>query len=183
MVAPQKYLFAVVSTFALVSAADDATVLSAEDSALLARQFSGLNGLQGSVMNTRQQIDKMNAQIREHPEHANAARVTTFLQGLDSQIDNAISTVSNTLAPLTGGLSVAVGRSILGPFVQSVTDGAEVLLGNVIGGALDMTTNPAMISRISRSYTNLISQAGRYNINTNRLQSLQQQIQNHLPRN
>ncbi|KAA8897035.1 hypothetical protein TRICI_006797 [Trichomonascus ciferrii] len=125
----------------------------------------------------------MNAQIREHPEHANAARITTFIQGVDSQIDNAIDTVAHALAPFTGGLSLAIGRALLGPFVQSVTDGAEVFLGNVIGGFLDRTTNPAMISRLSRSYTNLISQANRYNINTNRLQSLQQQIQNHMPRN
>jgi transaldolase len=184
MVATQKYLFALLTSLAMVSASEEFDFETRSDEVTLeARQNALLNGLQGSIMNRRQQIDKMNAQIREHPEHANAARVTTFIQGVDSQIDNAISTVANALAPFTGGLSVAIGRAILGPFVQSVTDGAEVFLGNVIGGALDMTTNPAMISKLSRSYTNLISQAGRYNINTNRLQSLQQQIQNHIPKN
>ncbi|KAA8899158.1 hypothetical protein TRICI_006386 [Trichomonascus ciferrii] len=174
MVAPQKYLLAVLSSLALVSAADDLD--------LHKRQSALLNGVQGSVMNSRQQLDKLNAEIRQHPEHAGAMIATTFAQATDSQIDNAINTVAQALAPLTGGLSVAVGQAILGPFVQSVTDGAEVLLGNLIGGTIDLVRNPQMIMNLSRSYSNLISQAGRYNINTSRLQSIQKQIQNHLPK-
>lgn len=172
MVAPQKYLFAVLCSVTLASASDE-NLLDTRDSALL-------NGVQNSMTNRQQQIDKMNAQIREHPEHANAARVTSYIQGVDSQIDNAISTVSNALAPLTGGLSVVAGQAVLGPFVQSVTDGAEVFLGNVIGGAADLATNPQTFAALSRSYTNLISQANKYNINTSRLQSVQQQLQNHM---
>lgn len=185
MVNAQKYVFALLASLAMVSASGEVDFDTHPDEFTLEarqRQSSFLNGVHGSILNRQQQIDKMNAQIREHPEHANAARVTTFIQGVDSQIDNAISTVANALAPFTGGLSVAIGRAILGPFVQSVTDGAEVFLGNAIGGFLDMTTNPVMISRLSKSYTNLISQASRYNINTSRLQSLQQRIQNHIPR-
>ncbi|KAA8916536.1 hypothetical protein TRICI_001399 [Trichomonascus ciferrii] len=174
MVAPQKYLLAVLSSLALVSASDDTE--------LLKRQSALLNGVHGSVMNSRQQIDKLNAEIRAHPEHAGAMIATTFAQATDSQIDNAINTVAEALAPLTGGLSVAVGRAILGPFVQSITDGAEVLIGNVIGGTIDLVRNPQMIMNLSRSYSNLIAQAGRYNINTSRLQSIQKQLQNHLPK-
>jgi hypothetical protein len=174
MVAPQKYLVALLCSVAM------ATV--SEDEALHKRQSALLNGVHGSVMNSRQQIDKLNAEIREHPEHAGAMIATTFAQATDSQIDNAINTVAEALSPLTGGLSVAVGRAILGPFVQSITDGAEVLIGNLIGGTIDLARNPQMIMNLSRSYKNLISQAGRYNINTSRLQSIQNQLQNHLPK-
>jgi hypothetical protein len=174
MVAPQKYLLAVFSSLALVSASGKID--------LYKRQAALLNGIHDSVMNSRQQLDKLNAEIRQHPEHAGAMIATTFAQATDSQIDNAISTVAEALAPLTGGLSVAAGQAILGPFVQSVTDGAEVLLGNLIGGTIDLARNPQMISNLARSYSNLISHSGRYNINTSRLQSIQKQIQNHLPK-
>lgn len=175
MVAPQKYLLTVLCSLAMVSAS--------EEEALHKRQCAILNGIQGSIMNSRQQIDKLNAEIRQNPEHAGAMIATTFAQATDSQIDNAINTVAEALSPLTGGLSVAVGRAILGPFVQSITDGAEVLIGNVIGGSIDLVRNPQTIMNLSRSYQNLISQAGRYNINTSRLQSIQKQLQNHMPKN
>jgi hypothetical protein len=174
MVAPQKYLLSVLCSLALVSANDDVE--------LHARSAAILNGVHGSVLNSVQQIDKLNAAIREHPEHAGAMTAATFAQATDSQIDNAISTVANALSPLTGGISVAIGQAILGPFVQSITDGAEVFLGNVVGGGFDLVANPQMISNLAKSYTNLISQANKYNINTNRLQYIQKQIQQRLPK-
>ncbi|KAA8909513.1 hypothetical protein TRICI_004478 [Trichomonascus ciferrii] len=79
MVAPQKYLLAVLSSLALVSASDDTE--------LLKRQSALLNGVHGSVMNSRQQIDKLTAEIREHPEHAGAMIAATVAQATDSQID------------------------------------------------------------------------------------------------
>lgn len=166
MVAPQTFLLSILCSLSMVSA----------------NQSAFLNGAHDSVVNSVQQIDKLNAAIREHPEHAGAMTAATFAQATDSQIDNAISIVANALAPLTGGLSVAVGQAVLGPFVQSVTDGAEVFLGNIVGGAFDLAANPQMISNLAKSYNNLVSQANNYHVNTSRLQYIQKQIQQRIPK-
>jgi predicted PurR-regulated permease PerM len=144
---------------------------------LASRQLNFIQGLQGSVQNFQQKVDELNGEIRQHPERAGSATVTAFIQGLDSQIDNAISTVAGVLSPLTGGLSEAVGHAILGPFFQSVTDGAEVLIGNVLGGAVDLFASP-IVSTFSQTLSNLINQGNQYNIDTSKLQNINNQLQN-----
>jgi predicted PurR-regulated permease PerM len=134
-----------------------------------------LNGIQGSVQNFQQKVDELSQEVQRNPGRAGSATVTAFIQGLDSQIDNAISTVSAALSPLTGGLSEAVGQAILGPFFQSVTDGAEVLIGNVLGGAVDLVASP-IVATFSLTLSNLVNQGAQYNIDTSRLESLNNQL-------
>lgn len=150
---------------------------SDEEVGLEARQMDFLQGLQGSFMNFQQKVDELNGEIRQHPGQAGSATVTAVIQGLDSQIDNAISTVAGVLSPLTGGLSEAVGNAILGPFFQSVTDGAEVLIGNILGGAADFVVSP-VVSTFSSTLSNLIDQGNEYNIDTSRLQDANNKLQN-----
>uniref|UniRef100_A0A060T0P1 ARAD1C09790p n=1 Tax=Blastobotrys adeninivorans TaxID=409370 RepID=A0A060T0P1_BLAAD len=139
-----------------------------------------LDGLTGALQNRRQQINALANRIREHPEHANAAIVTAAIQGLDSQIDNGIATIGNFLAPITGGLSKAVANVLLGPFVQSVTDGAEVVLGNMIGGAMDAMAAPAR--RMSQNISRLIQQARANNMDVSRLEKAHTRLQQAIAR-
>ncbi|CAN6632713.1 hypothetical protein TRVA0_013S02806 [Trichomonascus vanleenenianus] len=148
---------------------------------LEARQFALLDGARESVTNAAQKIDGMVHTIRTDPDRAGAATATALITGLDSQIDTAIATVSNALSPLTFGVSKAVGNAILGPFVQSVTDGAEVLLGNVVGGVFDLATSP-LTGSLQRNIGKLIKEADQYNINTSRLQILNSRLEMHAAR-
>uniref|UniRef100_A0A060T257 ARAD1C26312p n=1 Tax=Blastobotrys adeninivorans TaxID=409370 RepID=A0A060T257_BLAAD len=134
-----------------------------------------LDGISGSLENTREQIRGLITKIREHPERAGAAIATTAIQSLDSQIDNGIATIGNFLAPITGGLSRVVANAILGPFVQSVTDGAEVVLGNLVGGAFDLAAAP--IRSMTQNVGRLIQQARSQNMDVSRLQQAHTRLQ------
>ncbi|CAN6656728.1 hypothetical protein TRVA0_029S00782 [Trichomonascus vanleenenianus] len=140
--------------------------------------FAFVDGAREGVNNAQQHVDSVVNAYRNNPDRAGAAAVTAMLTGLDSQIDTAIATVSNALAPFTFGVSKAIGNFLLGPFVQSVTDGLEVMLGNAIGGVADIARPGALQHNLSR----LIQQSKEYNINVSKLQTLQAQLQNTLPK-
>ncbi|CAN6605139.1 hypothetical protein TRVA0_002S05160 [Trichomonascus vanleenenianus] len=139
--------------------------------------FAFVDGAREGVNNAQQHVDSVVNAYRNNPDRAGAAAATALLTGLDSQIDTAIATVSNALAPFTFGVSKAIGNVLLGPFVQSVTDGLEVMLGNAVGGVIDMARPGAFQQNLSR----LIAQSKEYNINVSKLQTLQAQLQNTLP--
>lgn len=90
-------------------------------------------------------------------------------------IDNGIATVTQVLAPLTGGLSLAVGNALLGPFFQSVTNGAEVVLSNLIGAPVDFVADGAAMA-LTRTLGNLSSFARQYNVKTDRLDAVNNQL-------
>lgn len=126
-----------------------------------------VEGAQESMINHQQVVDTLNRQVASQNGHNNADRIIAAITGADSQIDNAIATVAHAMGPFTGGLSLAVGNFLLGPFVQSVTNGAEVFLGNMIGGAEDRVQNAA--ASYTSNLSNLRAHAVQYNVNTNRL--------------
>ncbi|KAA8916146.1 hypothetical protein TRICI_001695 [Trichomonascus ciferrii] len=159
----------------LAAKIDEAQGSEKNEVELVSRQVTILQGLQGSIQNIQQKVDELGQEVQNNPGRAGSATVTAVIQGLDSQIDNAISTVAGVLSPLTGGLSEVVGHAILGPFFQSVTDGAEVLIGNVLGGAVDLVASP-IVATFSQTLSNLINQGNQYNINTSRLESLNNQL-------
>jgi len=137
-----------------------------------------MSGAQGSVTNSRQVQDTLNRQLQANGgAHANQARVNAFITGADSQIDNTIATVSDALAPLTMGASKAIGNVLLGPFVQSVTNGAEVLLSNLIGGGEDLA-DAQMTASLTGNYAKLSALAAKNNVDASKLQNLSQQITN-----
>lgn len=146
---------------------------------LVERQNAIIDGYHSGLVNSQQTIDTLTRQLQSNNGHAGADVVTAVLTGLDSQIDNGIATVSQALSPLTGGLSMAVGNFLLGPFVQAVTNGAEVAIGNVVGGGADLIAAPVRAS-LSNSLTNLIGQANQYNVNTQRLSVLNKQLRHTL---
>jgi hypothetical protein len=140
-----------------------------------------LNGLEGSMSNAQQVFDEIANELKTGSGHAGAEIVTAAITGLDSQIDNAIATVSQALAPLTGGISMAIGNAILGPFFQSVTNGAEVVLGNLIGGAFDLVADP-VVAAFTGNLGNLANEAKKYNIDTTKLLDITHQIENTNPK-
>lgn len=145
-------------------------------------QYSDLSGVQGSMINHQQVQDTLNNQLKgDGSIHANADRMVAYITGADSQIDNAIATVSKALAPFTGGLSEAIGNVLLGPFVQSVTNGAEVFVANLVGGAEDRM-DAEMIGRMTGDYSRLAELSSKNNVDVSKLQDLNKQIQNTLPK-
>ncbi|VVT49278.1 uncharacterized protein SAPINGB_P002192 [Magnusiomyces paraingens] len=127
-----------------------------------------VDGAHESMVNHQQVVETYNRQMASTPRQPhNADRIIAAITGADSQIDNAIATVSHALAPFTGGLSLAVGNFLLGPFIQSVTNGAEVMIGNLVGGAEDRMQTAA--TSYASNLSNLRAQAVRFNVNTSRL--------------
>lgn len=126
-----------------------------------------VDGAKEAMTNHQQVVDTLNRQIAQDPAHANADRMVAAITGADSQIDNAIATSSQALAPLTGGASLAVASFLLGPFVQSVTNGAEVMLANMVGGAEDSVQTAA--KSFAKNLVNLRAQATSYGVQNNRL--------------
>lgn len=103
-----------------------------------------LDGIKGSATNAAQTVETLLKQLTRNDGHPAADVVSAFITGLDSQADNLINAVSVALGPLTFGVSNLVGDAILGPVFQSVTNGAEVLIANLAGGAVDLVTQPAL---------------------------------------
>ena len=137
---------------------------------LVARQGAIIDGFHSGMTNFRQTVDTLTHQLTTNGGHAGADILGTVLTGIDAQIDNAGGTIATALAPFTGGLSLAVGNFLLGPFVQSVTNGAEVAIGNIVGGAADLVAAPVRMA-FSHSLSNLATQAKQYNIDTTRLEA------------
>ncbi|VVT57042.1 uncharacterized protein SAPINGB_P005505 [Magnusiomyces paraingens] len=135
-----------------------------------------VEGANESMINHQQVVETYNRQMQSNPSQPhNADRIIAAITGADSQIDNAIATVAHALAPFTGGLSLAVGNALLGPFAQSVTNGAEVLIGNLVGGAEDRMQTAA--ASYTTRLTSLRAQAVRFNVNTSRLDKAITQLQ------
>lgn len=144
--------------------------------------YSDLSGYQGSMINHQQVQDTLNNQLKGNGDiHANADRMVAYITGADSQIDNAIATVSKALGPVTGGLSEAIGNVLLGPFVQSVTNGAEVFLANMVGGAADRM-DAERVGQLTGNYSRLAELSSKSNVDTSKLQDLNKQIQNTMPK-
>lgn len=126
-----------------------------------------VDGAKEAMINHQQVIDTLNRQIATDPSHRNADRLVAAITGADSQIDNAIATSAQALAPFTGGASLAVASFLLGPFVQSVTNGAEVALANMVGGAEDRVQNAART--YANNLVNLRAHAASYGVRNTRL--------------
>lgn len=94
--------------------------------------------VKGSATNYRQTIDALTRQLVSHNSHTTTDVITTVITGLNSQTNNIIATMSQVFAPLTGDLSMAVANAFLGPFFQSVTNGAEVVVSNLVGAPIDL---------------------------------------------
>lgn len=116
------------------------------------QQEQAMSGVEGSVTNHQQVIDTLNERLRaDGGVHANQERITA------------------------GGMSKAIGNFLLGPFVQSVTNGAEVLLANMIGGTADRM-DAAMVGQLTGNYSRLIKLSSENNVDVSKLQNLNQEI-------
>lgn len=120
-------------------------------------------GLQASMLNAQQRLDSTVRDIRNAGDRPAASVLTNLITGLDGQIDGVLGMISGTLGQLTGGIAEIPFQFILGPTFQSITDGAEVLIGNTLGGAIDLAVVPAM-HVLSGSLSNLANTAVRVNM-------------------
>lgn len=103
-----------------------------------------LDGIKGGATNAVQTVETLIKQLARNDGHPTEDLLSAFITGLDSQADNLVNVVATALGPLTFGVSNLVGDVILGPVFQSVTNGAEVLIANLAGGAVDLVTQPAI---------------------------------------
>ena len=126
------------------------------------------SGIKGSMQNAQQVQDTLNRELQSHDGHAASDVISSFITGADSQIDNAIATVGQFLAPVTLGGSEAVANVLLGPFVQSVTNGAEVLISNLLGGGIDMVSDAAY-AQYQQTVAHLSQESQKYGVDTSSL--------------
>ncbi|VVT45942.1 uncharacterized protein SAPINGB_P000968 [Magnusiomyces paraingens] len=155
-------------SFKILTVATLVATVMASDSPIVDGYHSGLT-------NSQQTMDTLIRQLRANDGHPTSDIISAVITGLDSQIDNGIATVVNTLAPLTGGLSLAVGQALLGPFAQSVTNGAEVVISNLVGAPIDFITQGIRLN-FANTLGNLATTAKQYNVDTTRLHQLSMQL-------
>lgn len=107
---------------------------------------SDMSGVVGSVNNFQETINTFLHEVSHDKGHGAAAAVTALITGLDGQVDNLAATIFNVANKLTFGLTSPIGDFLLGPIFQGMTNGAEVLISNIIGGGIDMVADaPAQL--------------------------------------
>lgn len=97
-----------------------------------------LSGVVGSVNNFQETLNTFMHEVTHDKGHTATAAITAIITGLDGQIDNMAASVFNVLDAATFGLTSPIGDFLLGPIFQGMTNGAQVLISNIIGGAIDM---------------------------------------------
>jgi hypothetical protein len=136
-----------------------------------------LDGINSGVANARQRIDAFTNDLKHAGSRPASSLLANFIAGLDGQIDNLIGVVGKVLSPVSGGLSESAVHVILGPTIQSITDGVEVLLGNVAGAPIDLLLAPAL-HMLSGNMKNVAHVAKVYNMKD--LQEKLAQQENHI---
>jgi hypothetical protein len=119
--------------------------------------------------------------VKQHPEHSNAARVTAEIQILDSNADIMAGHIVNALHSM--GLSGGIIEAALGPAFQSFTDGAEVLLGHMIGGMEDSLTvrySQGLVDSMRKLHSTLSNTEFHSNNEFLRFNSVLQRLEDHV---
>ena len=135
------------------------------------RDDGGMSGIKGAITNFKQTVDTMKQNMQDRKGTNARDTVDAFITGADSQIDNAAATISQGLNGVTLGISGKIGDFLLGPFVQSVTNGAEVMISNVVGGSVDIVSD-GTAKLFSESLSKLHSLAVKNNVNSNDTEAL-----------
>ncbi|VVT57214.1 uncharacterized protein SAPINGB_P005591 [Magnusiomyces paraingens] len=117
-----------------------------------------VNGAKSGMINARQQVESLVRGFQSNDGHPTADAVKAFITGLDGQIDNSIGVVADLLSPVTFGASKAVEGAILGPFFQSLTDGTEVAISNLVGMPIDAVLGGS-IQSLANNMNKLVGQA------------------------
>ena len=131
-------------------------------------------GLHNAITNSKQVIDTLAGQIKSGDGHAVASSLNALITGTDSQIDNVLGmlTDSKMLTYASLGLNKDIGNFLLGDFFQSVTNGVEVLIGNIGGGAIDMITDGG-VKDLSEAIGKLNDMASKdYHVSDNKINAL-----------
>ena len=100
--------------------------------------------------------------------------LNALITGSDSLIDNVIGmlTDSKLLAYASLGVNKDIGNFLLGNFFQSVTNGVEVLIGNIGGGAIDMIIDGG-VKDLSEAIGKLNDMASKdYHVSDNKVNAL-----------
>lgn len=143
-----------------------------------ARQAAGiLDGFISGMDNARQRFDAFTNDLRQKGSRPGAALAVNLIAGLDGQIDNILGVLDDVLGKLTFGLTNPIFGFILGPTFQSLTDGIEVLIGNLVGGIIDLPLVP-ILRGLSNSLVRVSNVADRFDMNdiSMKLQMQTQQI-------
>lgn len=132
-----------------------------------------VNGIKSGVTNAQQQVQSLVRGFQSNDGHPTADGLKALITGLDGQIDNGIGIVADLLSPVTFGLSNQVEAAILGPFFQSVTDGAEVAISNLIGTPIDAVLGSG-IQSLANNMNKMVNQANALKVDQNIVSNLAQ---------
>ena len=131
-------------------------------------------GLHNAITNSKQVVDTLAGQIKSGDGHAVASSLNALITGTDSQIDNVLGmlTDSKLLTYASLGINKDIGNFLLGDFFQSVTNGVEVLIGNIGGGAIDLITDGG-VKDLSEAIGKLSDMASKdYHVSDNKVNAL-----------
>lgn len=105
--------------------------------------------------------------------NGNLDSVVSALSNIQTQINGALASITQTVGVVEPGISMAIGNSLMGPFVNEVTKGAQVLVSK--GGRVDSKAAPA-IKRLASSFDKLSNEAAKYNVDARQLHHYSQQL-------
>lgn len=133
-----------------------------------------LSGFHNAITNWKQVVDILAGQIKSGDGHAVASSLNALITGTDSQIDNVLGMLSDSklLTYATLGVNKDIGNFLLGDFFRSVTNGVQVLIGNIAGGAVDMITDGG-VKDLSEAIGKLNDMASKdYHVGDNKVNAL-----------
>ena len=146
------------------------TKLKAEASAKSKRATEEqMSGIHGAINNMKETLDTLKHEATTDTGHNAAASITALITGLDGQIDNLAATILDGLNGVTFGLSGDLGDFLLGPIFQGVTNGAQVIFSNIVGGSIDMVAD-GTVTLFSQSMTKLVTLGKQLNLKAKNLE-------------
>lgn len=99
--------------------------------------------------------------------------IVSALASIQTQINGALSSITQTVGAVDPSMSMAIGNSLMGPFVTQMTKGAQMLVSKQ--GGVDAKAAPA-VKRLASSFDHLSAEAAKYNVDAHQLRHLAQQL-------
>lgn len=127
-----------------------------------------IDNARNALANTQNTIQSLTAQLQSNPGRHSASDLSSILTSLDAELERAADAVDNAIAPFDESMETAVGNFLLAPVASIVTENAESLVGNLIGGdasVVDQTDR----DELSKTLQRFVTLAQKFDVDTNRL--------------
>lgn len=129
-----------------------------------------------SLLATAEQVQtSLNAQLNSAiaDKHLSPEFLTSYIVGVDSEINQVVSAVQSAVSSYSPSVGKAIIGSIIGPYYEEVTKGAQTLVDNTKSspGTVDVRTTAGLIV----NYQRLADLANYAEVDTSKLEQLSQE--------